>query len=79
MKYSAITIAAGSQKPLTVNLLGYGTMGLTGAGIYGEPSNRPDAIKIIKEAVAEGIIFFDTADYYGDDVTNRIIKEAIYS
>ena len=73
-----ITIAAGSKNPLTVNRLGYGTMRLTGPGIYGEPPNRPEALQILKAAVASGVNFIDTADYYGEDVTNRLIAEALY-
>ena len=73
-----ITIAPGSNHSLTVNRLGYGTMRLTGPGIYGEPPNRPEAVEILKEAVVNGIRFFDTADYYGEDVTNRLIAEALY-
>jgi aryl-alcohol dehydrogenase-like predicted oxidoreductase len=60
-----ITIAAKSKSPLTVNRLGYGTMRLTGEGIYGEPPNRPEALQILKRAVESGINFIDTADYYG--------------
>jgi pyridoxine 4-dehydrogenase len=73
-----ITIAAGSRHPLTVNRLGYGTMRLTGEGIYGEPPNRPEALQILRQTVEYGINFIDTADYYGDDVTNRLIAEALY-
>jgi pyridoxine 4-dehydrogenase len=73
-----ITIAAGSKSPLVVNRLGYGTMRLTGEGIYGEPPNRPEALQILKRAVESGINFLDTADYYGEDVTNRLIAEALY-
>lgn len=73
-----ITIAGKSKKPLTVNRLGYGTMRLTGEGIYGEPPNRQEALQILKRAVESGINFLDTADYYGDDVTNRLIAEALY-
>jgi pyridoxine 4-dehydrogenase len=73
-----ITIAANSSKPLTVNRLGYGTMRLTGPEIYGEPHNRPEALQILKTAVESGVNFIDTADYYGEDVTNRLIAEAIY-
>ena len=74
----AITIAAKSGNPLTVNRLGYGTMRLTGEGIYGEPPNRPEALQILKKAVESGINFIDTADYYGEDVTNRLIGGALY-
>jgi pyridoxine 4-dehydrogenase len=73
-----ITIAAGSKSPLLVNRLGYGTMRLTGEGIYGEPPNRPEALQILKRAVESGVNFLDTADYYGEDVTNRLIAEALY-
>lgn len=73
-----ITIAASSQQPLTVNRLGYGTMRLTGEGIYGEPPRRDEALEILKHVVSNGVNFLDTADYYGDDVTNRLIKEALY-
>src|SRR5580704_4319582 len=73
-----ITIASKSNNPLTVNRLGYGTMRLTGEGIYGEPPNRPEALQILKQAIKSGINFLDTADYYGEDVTNRLIAEAIY-
>jgi aryl-alcohol dehydrogenase-like predicted oxidoreductase len=73
-----ITIAAKSKHPLTVNRLGYGTMRLTGEGIYGEPPNRPEALEILKRAMESGVNFLDTADYYGEDVTNRLIAEALY-
>jgi aryl-alcohol dehydrogenase-like predicted oxidoreductase len=73
-----ITIAAKSNHPLTVNRLGYGTMRLTGPEIYGEPQNRPEALQILKKAVESGVNFIDTADYYGEDVTNRLIAEALY-
>jgi pyridoxine 4-dehydrogenase len=73
-----ITIAAHSKSPLTVNRLGYGTMRLTGPGIYDEPENRPEALQILKKAIESGINFIDTADYYGQDVTNRLIAEALY-
>ena len=73
-----ITIAARSKRPLTVNRLGYGTMRLTGPEIYGEPQNRPEALQILKTAIESGVNFIDTADYYGEDVTNRLIAEALH-
>ena len=73
-----ITIAAKSKNPLPVNRLGYGTLRLTGPGIYGEPPNRPEALQILKKAIEVGVNFIDTADYYGEDVTNRLIAEALY-
>src|ERR1700759_1971670 len=73
-----ITIAGKSNHPLTVNRLGYGTMRLTGEGIYGEPPRRDEALDILRATATHGINFLDTADYYGEDVTNRLIAEALY-
>ena len=75
---NSITIAADSTQPLTVSRLGYGTMRLTGPDIWGEPADRPQALEILKTAVAQGVNFIDTADYYGEDVTNRLIAEALH-
>jgi aryl-alcohol dehydrogenase-like predicted oxidoreductase len=73
-----ITIAGKSKHSLTVNRLGYGTMRLTGEGIYGEPPRRDEALEILRQTTTHGINFLDTADYYGEDVTNRLIAEALY-
>lgn len=73
-----ITIAGKSKHPITINRMGYGTMRLTGPHIWGEPERRDEALQILKEAVESDVQFFDTADYYGDDVTNRLIAEALY-
>lgn len=73
-----LTIAPHSAYPLPVSRLGYGTMRLTGPGIWGEPANRPEALEILKTAVAQGVNFIDTADYYGEDITNRLIVEALH-
>jgi pyridoxine 4-dehydrogenase len=73
-----ITIGANTEYPLTINRFGYGTMQLTGDYVWGEPKNRPEALQILKSAIGKGINFLDTADYYGEDVTNRLIVEALY-
>jgi aryl-alcohol dehydrogenase-like predicted oxidoreductase len=78
MDSKEITIAEKSNHPLTVKRFGYGTMRLTGPGIWGEPANRDEALKILKQCIKSGINFLDTADYYGEDVTNRLIAEALY-
>lgn len=75
---NSITIAAKSKNPIKVKRFGYGTMRLTGEGVYGEPPNRPEALQILKQAIGSGINFIDTADYYGEDVTNRLIAEALH-
>jgi aryl-alcohol dehydrogenase-like predicted oxidoreductase len=53
-------------------------MRLTGEGFYGEPPRRDEALEILRETAKRGINFLDTADYYGEDVTNRLIAEALY-
>jgi pyridoxine 4-dehydrogenase len=78
MNTQEITIAGASKQPLKVKRFGYGTMRLTGEGIWGEPANRPEALQILKQCIQSGINFIDTADYYGEDVTNRLIAEALY-
>jgi aryl-alcohol dehydrogenase-like predicted oxidoreductase len=78
MNTKEITIAGESNHPLTVKCFGFGTMRLTGPGIWGEPANRAEALQILKQCIKSGINFIDTADYYGEDVTNRLITEALY-
>ena len=73
-----ITIVPYSAQPLTVSRLGHGTMRLTGPEIWGEPADRPQALAILRKAVESGVNFLDTADYYGQDVTNRLITEALH-
>lgn len=78
MNTKEITIAGESNHSLTVKRFGFGTMRLTGEGIWGEPANRAEALQILKRCITSGINFIDTADYYGEDVTNRLIAEALY-
>jgi pyridoxine 4-dehydrogenase len=73
-----ITIGAKTSTPLTVKRFGYGTMRLTGDFVWGEPKNRREALQILKTAINNGITFLDTADFYGEDVTNRLIAEALH-
>jgi pyridoxine 4-dehydrogenase len=75
---SSVTIGENSTDPLIAHRPGYGTMRLTGEGIYGEPANRREAIQILKKAVDMGVNYIDTADYYGPGVTNRLISEALF-
>jgi aryl-alcohol dehydrogenase-like predicted oxidoreductase len=53
-------------------------MRLTGAGIWGEPRDRNEAIRVLRRAVELGINFLDTADSYGPEVAERLIAEALY-
>src|SRR5271155_2349492 len=63
---------------LHIYRLGYGAMRITGQGIWGEPKDRNEAIKVLQRAVALGINFIDTADSYGPGVSEEIIAEALY-
>lgn len=63
---------------LTINRLGYGAMRITGKGIWGEPEDRDEAIRILKRAVELGVNFIDTADSYGPNVSEELIAEALY-
>ncbi|HWE95169.1 MAG TPA: aldo/keto reductase [Tepidisphaeraceae bacterium] len=66
------------ESDLPVHRLGFGTMRLTGPGIWGEPANHDEAIAVLRRAVELGIDFIDTADSYGPEVAERLIAEALY-
>ncbi|QUS40823.1 aldo/keto reductase family oxidoreductase [Tardiphaga alba] len=62
----------------TVHRLGYGAMQLAGPGVFGPPRDREAAVKVLREAVAQGVDHIDTSDFYGPHVTNQIIREALH-
>jgi pyridoxine 4-dehydrogenase len=63
---------------LPVTRLGYGTMQLTGPGVWGEPTDRAGNIAVIRRAVELGVTLIDTADVYGPYVTDSQIREALH-
>lgn len=63
---------------LRVTRLGYGAMRITGDGIWGEPADRAECIRVLRRALELGINFIDTADSYGPYVSEEIIGEALY-
>jgi pyridoxine 4-dehydrogenase len=65
-------------RTVAVTRLGYGTMRITGPGIWGEPPDRSEAIRVLRRAVELGVDFFDTADSYGPFVSEELIREALY-
>ncbi|GCE10697.1 aldo/keto reductase [Tengunoibacter tsumagoiensis] len=73
---SAGTVTVGND--IIVNRIGFGTMRLPGPGVWGEPANPTEAKKVLQRAVELGVNFIDTAAYYGPDVANRLIVEALY-
>jgi aryl-alcohol dehydrogenase-like predicted oxidoreductase len=70
------TFAIGGDLP--VHRLGFGTMRLTGAGVWGEPADHGEAIAVLRRAVELGIDLIDTADSYGPEVAERLIAEALH-
>ncbi len=63
---------------LTVNRLGFGAMRVTGEGIWGWPSDRGNALKVLRRAVELGVNLIDTADAYGPETSELLIAEALY-
>jgi pyridoxine 4-dehydrogenase len=73
---SSGTFAVGGD--LAVHRLGYGAMQLTGKGIWGEPADRDECIRVLRRAVELGVDFIDTADSYGPYVSEDLIREALH-
>jgi pyridoxine 4-dehydrogenase len=63
---------------LRVTRLGFGAMRITGPGIWGEPRDRDEALHVLRRAVELGIDFIDTADSYGPEVSEQLIREALH-
>jgi aryl-alcohol dehydrogenase-like predicted oxidoreductase len=63
---------------LTVVRLGFGAMRVTGAGIWGEPEDRAESLRTLRRIPELGINFIDTADSYGPEVSERLIREALH-
>jgi len=63
---------------LEVHRLGFGAMQLTGEGVWGDPRDRDECLRVLRRAVELGIDFIDTADSYGPFVSEGLIREALY-
>ena len=62
-----------------IHRLGYGTMQLTGPGVWGDAPNRSSAIEVLRSAVESGVDFIDTADAYGPHTSEVLIHDALKS
>jgi pyridoxine 4-dehydrogenase len=62
----------------TINRLGYGAMRITGRGIWGPPPDRGAALATLRRLPEIGVNFIDTADSYGPDVSEELIREALH-
>jgi pyridoxine 4-dehydrogenase len=64
--------------PYEVSRIGFGAMQLPGPGVKGPPRDRDQALAVLRRAVEAGVNHIDTAQYYGPDVSNELIHEALY-
>jgi len=61
-----------------VRRMGFGAMQLPGPGVFGPPKDRAVALDVIRRAVEAGVNHIDTAQFYGPDVANELLHEALY-
>lgn len=69
-----VTLADG----LTLTRVGYGAMQLAGPGVWGPPRDRDAAVAVLRAAVDAGVTHIDTSDFYGPEVVNEIVREALH-
>lgn len=70
------TFSIGGDLPVV--RLGYGAMQITGEGIWGPPRDHDEAVRVLRRAVELGVTFIDTADSYGPEVSEQLIREALH-
>jgi aryl-alcohol dehydrogenase-like predicted oxidoreductase len=63
---------------LTVNRLGFGAMRITGPGIWGDPADPDEAVRVLRRAIELGVNLIDTADSYGPVVSEQLIRRALH-
>jgi len=63
---------------IQVNRLGFGAMRVTGPGIWGEPQDRRESMRTLQHLAGLGVDFVDTADSYGPNVSEQLIREALH-
>jgi len=62
----------------SVARVGFGAMQLPGPGVFGPPRDRDAALAVLRRAVELGVDHIDTAQFYGPDVANELIREALH-
>jgi aryl-alcohol dehydrogenase-like predicted oxidoreductase len=62
----------------SVAAIGFGAMRLTGPNVFGPPRDRGEALRVLREAVERGVDHIDTAQFYGPDIVNELIHEALH-
>jgi aryl-alcohol dehydrogenase-like predicted oxidoreductase len=61
-----------------VNRIGFGAMQLAGPGVFGPPRDPEAARAVLRRAIELGVDHIDTSQYYGPNVVNELIHEALY-
>jgi pyridoxine 4-dehydrogenase len=64
--------------PFFVAPIGFGAMRLTGPNVFGPPRDRREAIRVLHEALDGGVNHIDTAQFYGPNIVNELIREALH-
>jgi pyridoxine 4-dehydrogenase len=73
--HAAGTVRLGDH---TVHRLGFGAMQLTGPGVWGPPADPAEARRVLQRSVELGVDLIDTANSYGPDVSEELIREALH-
>ncbi len=63
---------------IAVHRMGFGAMRITGNGVWGPPRDKAEAIRVLKRLPGLGVNFIDTADSYGPDVSEELIRAALH-
>jgi aryl-alcohol dehydrogenase-like predicted oxidoreductase len=63
---------------IEVHRLGFGAMRITGEGIWGPPADKAESVRVLKRLPELGVNFIDTADSYGPDVSEQLLREALH-
>ncbi|HEY0940271.1 MAG TPA: aldo/keto reductase [Steroidobacter sp.] len=63
---------------LEIHRLGFGAMRITGQGVWGPPADRAEALRVLRRLPELGVNFIDTADSYGPDVSEELLREALH-
>ena len=63
---------------ISVNRLGFGAMQITGPGVWGQPRDPAEAMRVLRRLPELGVNFIDTADSYGPDVSEQLIHKALH-
>jgi aryl-alcohol dehydrogenase-like predicted oxidoreductase len=67
-----------SLGPYSVGRVGFGAMQLPGPGVFGPPRDHDHAIAVLQRAIQLGVNHIDTAQFYGPNVANALIREALH-